>query len=55
MSFLTKFFSTPFTFFISSFLVYTEYIFAHKSTNSAIISPYNLAFILPIIFLFLAW
>ena len=52
MYFLTTFFFTLFTFFISYFFVFNEYIFVLKSTNSSIISPFNLSFILLITFLF---
>ena len=53
MSALTTFFLTRLAFYISTFSVITEYIFALKPTNSSIIFPFNSSFVLPIIFLFL--
>ena len=50
MYFLTTFFFTSFAFFIPSFFVFNEYIFAIKPTNSSIIFPFNSSFILPITF-----
>ena len=52
MSTLTTLFLTPLAIYISSFSVINEYIFARKLTNSSIIFPFNLSFILSIIFSF---